>query len=146
MKVDFMPLDAAALGFTNPWYRPGLARTIKKTLPSGRTIRLFSAPDPIAIKMLAHADLERNGHDLRLNQDFEDVVVLLGSSEFYQGLAAEMSHDVGLFLSEVFSRVMRDPQFDGAVSAALEARQRAQERGHRTKKWIMDLAEGRPQA
>jgi hypothetical protein len=146
VKVDFMPLDAEALGFTNFWYRPGMARTIQRTLPSGRTIRLFSAADLVAIKMTAHADLDRNGSDLRLNQDFEDVVVLLGSSEFCRGLVAEMPDDVGLFLSEAFSKVMRDPLFDEALSAALEASQRSSERVRQAKKCIADLALGRPKA
>jgi hypothetical protein len=141
VKVDFMPMDGAVLGFTNPWYRQGLSRTVNKTLPSGHMVRVFSPADFIAIKMAAHED--RGGPDLRLSQDFEDVVVLLGSPEVRDGFTVEMADDIRVFLSSAFSKVVGDPRFDEAVSANLEARRRSPERVQRTKNLIMALVGGR---
>jgi hypothetical protein len=138
VKVDFMPMDGAALGFTNHRYRPGLSRTVNKTLPSGRMVRVFSPADFIAIKMEAHAD--RGGDDLRLSQDFEDVVVLLGSPGVHDVFMVELPEDVRRFLSSAFSTVIRDPRFDEAISATLEARRRSPEKVQRTKALIMALA------
>lgn len=72
--VDVMPVDEAALGFTNPWYEAALQHTISHRLPSGSTIRLLDLPWYVATKVAAIAG--RGGPDLRFSHDFEDVIYL----------------------------------------------------------------------
>lgn len=72
--VDVMPANEDVLGFTNPWYGPGLENTVPYRLPSGTVIRIFALPWFVATKMVAAKG--RGGNDLRWSHDFEDVVYL----------------------------------------------------------------------
>jgi hypothetical protein len=40
--LDIMPTEPSVLGFSNSWYKPGIATTISYTLPSGERIWIFS--------------------------------------------------------------------------------------------------------
>jgi hypothetical protein len=76
ITVDIMPLEGDVLGFTNPWYGPGLDNVQQVKLIDGSTVPVFSFPYFLASKLVAmnHRD---GGVDLRWNHDFEDVLHLL---------------------------------------------------------------------
>ncbi|MEG4171543.1 MULTISPECIES: hypothetical protein [unclassified Microcoleus] len=44
ISIDVMPCDESVLGFSNRWYKPGIANSIRYQLPSGRQILIFSTP------------------------------------------------------------------------------------------------------
>lgn len=43
VTVDVMPTDPQIIGFSNKWYKDGIAHAIEFTLPSGKQIRILSA-------------------------------------------------------------------------------------------------------
>lgn len=53
ISIDIMPCDESVLGFSNPWYKPGIASSISYQLPSGREILIFSTPYLLASKIEA---------------------------------------------------------------------------------------------
>jgi len=75
IKVDVMPSDSNIIGFTNKWYDEGIENKIKKTLPNGTDIYIFSPEYYLAAKFEAHKN--RGGKDLRQSHDFEDIVYIL---------------------------------------------------------------------
>ena len=42
--LDVMPTEEKILGFGNPWYQPALENAMLVNLPSGREIKLVTAP------------------------------------------------------------------------------------------------------
>ena len=46
VQVDLMPTDERVLGFANRWYPSAIASASLVSLPSGKQIRLISAPAP----------------------------------------------------------------------------------------------------
>jgi hypothetical protein len=51
--LDVMPTSPEILGFGNPWYQPAFTVAGQMTLPSGRKIRMVSAPYFLATKLAA---------------------------------------------------------------------------------------------
>lgn len=73
--VDFMPTDAAILGFTNPWYKAGIQNAATTKLSSGTSIRFLPIEYFVATKCTAF--LDRGAADLYASKDLEDIVFLL---------------------------------------------------------------------
>jgi hypothetical protein len=44
ISIDVMLCDESVLGFSNRWYRPDIANSIRYQLPSDRQILIFSTP------------------------------------------------------------------------------------------------------
>lgn len=75
LLVDFMPDDAAILGFENRWQRPALDQATTLLLPSGRQIQAISPPYLIATKLEAWNGRGEGDH-LR-SHDLEDLISLI---------------------------------------------------------------------
>jgi hypothetical protein len=118
IKVDFMPVDPKARGFSNRWYRHGFKRAVSRILPSGREIKVLALQDFLATKMEAHAD--RGGGDPRLSQDLEDVFLLLDSQLSLEELSGGLSPEIEAYLEAAFHAFLKNPLAEEAVSAALE--------------------------
>ena len=73
--VDIMPIEESILGFSNSWYSEGFAHAIQFTLPDGTNIRILTAIYFLATKLAALKN--RGMGDLRLSQDWEDIVYVL---------------------------------------------------------------------
>jgi hypothetical protein len=74
--VDVMPTDEKILGFSNRWYKVGIAKSVKERLPNGIEINIFTAPYYLASKLEA---LKGRGIDYRYSKDFEDIIFLFRS-------------------------------------------------------------------
>ena len=71
-KLDLMPTDPTILGFSNYWYAEALRSATRLTLPSGRVIRIISAPVFIATKLVA---FQHRGQGLyQSSHDIEDII------------------------------------------------------------------------
>lgn len=70
-----MPLDAAILGFTNPWYGEALRSAVRHVLAPGLSIRVPSAPAYVATKWAAFDD--RGGRVYYGDADVEDIVTVV---------------------------------------------------------------------
>ncbi|MBX2842894.1 MAG: hypothetical protein KTR26_14080, partial [Flammeovirgaceae bacterium] len=62
IKVDVMPTDEKILGFSNKWYKEGIASKVERKLPNGLTIYIFPVAYFLASKFEAHKN--RGGKDL----------------------------------------------------------------------------------
>lgn len=74
LLIDVMPTDRKVLGFTNTWYEQAAQEASVYALPSGRRIRLITAPHFLATKLEAFAS--RGGGDY-LHHDMEDIVTVI---------------------------------------------------------------------
>lgn len=75
MVLDVMPTSPEILGFGNPWYRPAFASAVQTALPSGRMIRMVSAPYFLVTKLAAFDG--RGQGDYAASHDLEDIVAVL---------------------------------------------------------------------
>ena len=80
VAVDVMPALEDILGFSNPWYPLALDTATRVALPSGREIRLITAPVFLATKLEAF-DGRGNG-DYLSSHDLGDLIAVVdGRSE-----------------------------------------------------------------
>jgi len=85
--VDIMPAQEDILGFSNRWYRAGLAHRLPYPLPDGTQIHILPAPYFLATKLEAY--FSRGQEDWMLSRDLEDIVAILnGRLELPAELAA----------------------------------------------------------
>lgn len=73
--LDVMPTHPEILDFGNEWYQPAFEAAQWKELPSGRKIRMVSAPYFLATKLAAFAG--RGKGDYMMSHDMEDIVAVL---------------------------------------------------------------------
>jgi predicted nucleotidyltransferase len=117
-RVDFMSQEATVLGFSNRWYAEGCSSAIKASLPNGRSVKIFSLPYFLATKIEAY--LDRGGPDLRLSQDLEDVISVLGSRNDLETLAVSIPGNLRGYFGKHAKALLENPGFDEALSSALE--------------------------
>lgn len=107
--VDLMPTDESVLGFSNRWYPHAAESAMRITLPSGRIIRLISAPAFIASKFEAFQT--RGQSDFALSHDFEDIInVIEGRATIVPEIAASIPA-LQHYLAAQFSEVIRREDF-----------------------------------
>jgi len=73
--LDVIPTDEQILGFGNRWYTPAIDHAVNIQLPSGRSIRMVSAPYFLITKLEAFDG--RGGGDYLTSHDIEDIISLL---------------------------------------------------------------------
>ncbi|TXK24922.1 nucleotidyl transferase AbiEii/AbiGii toxin family protein [Pontibacter qinzhouensis] len=71
ITIDVMPDDPHILGFTNPWYQPGLNHSTTVALTDRLRIRILPVAYFLATKFSAY---HSRGGDSRSSHDFEDIV------------------------------------------------------------------------
>jgi predicted nucleotidyltransferase len=115
--LDVMPTDATVLGFGNDFYQPALDAAVEFVLPSGKSIRMVTAPYFLATKLVAF-DGRGNG-DYVMSHDMEDIVsVLDGRPEIVDEVQA-CDGSLRKFLAERFSALVNDNAFMEAVPGHL---------------------------
>lgn len=100
ISIDVMPCDSSVLGFSNRWYRPGIANSIRYQLPSGRQILIFSTPYLLASKI--EAFIGRGGGNFYFSSDIEDIVALLDGCFSLFEEVQQADEEVKAFLSGWF--------------------------------------------
>lgn len=73
--LDIMPADTSILGFSNPWYKSGLKKSIIYHLPSGQEINIFPVTYLLASKIEAFNG--RGNRNFIYSHDLEDIILLL---------------------------------------------------------------------
>ncbi len=118
IKLDLMPSDTSALGFTNEWYDGGIRNAIQQTIEDGPTIRILSTPYFFATKLAALRN--RGMADLRTSKDLEDVVFVLNHrATAYEEIQAA-GESVRSYLRESFQMLLSQGSIDEAVAAVLD--------------------------
>lgn len=115
--LDVMPTDDAVLGFGNRWYVPAMEHATLMQLPSGRAIRMVSAPYFLLTKLEAF-DGRGNG-DYQASHDLEDVIAVLDGRP---GVVTEVEQADGApaeALRERFRALLRNPRFMDAIAGHL---------------------------
>lgn len=114
--VDFMPDDAAILGFTNRWYADALREAQDHELPSGTVIRVVSPAHFLGTKLEAYRG--RGNTDPLASRDVEDILDVVNGRETLvaevAGAPGELRADIGVGIADL----MRHRDFDYAVQAA----------------------------
>lgn len=100
ISIDVMPCDESVLGFSNRWYKPGIANSIRYQLPSGRQILIFSTPYLLASKI--EAFIGRGGGNFYFSSDIEDIVALLDGCFSLFEEVQQADEEVKAFLSGWF--------------------------------------------
>ncbi|MDT8391691.1 MAG: nucleotidyl transferase AbiEii/AbiGii toxin family protein [Lentisphaeria bacterium] len=113
--VDVMPDDRAILGFSNAWYKEGIAHAQEVTLPSGLLIRCLTLPYFVATKI--EAFLSRGG-DFRMSHDIEDIVIVLDGQRDLAALGHGPESVVG-YLRGKFVGFLADSNFIESLYAHL---------------------------
>jgi predicted nucleotidyltransferase len=106
VTLDVMPTDARILGFGNKWYHPAMQNAEVVELPSGKQIRMVSAPFFLITKLEAFEG--RGGGDYQLSHDVEDIIsVIDGRPELLdeikrseQDLSNELASRIKILLGE----------------------------------------------
>lgn len=108
LLIDVMPTDEKVLGFTNAWYEQAAREAAVYELPSGRKIRLITAPLFLATKLEAFAD--RGGGDY-LHHDMEDIVTVIDGRDSIVDEVLSCDAGVRDFLLDEFDVLLADPHF-----------------------------------
>ncbi len=108
LLIDVMPTQAHVLGFANTWYEQAALDATVHTLPSGRRIRLISAPLFLATKLEAFAN--RGGGDF-LHHDMEDIVTVVDGRDSIADEVLSSAPQVREFLRDEFDALLADTQF-----------------------------------
>lgn len=115
--LDVMPTEPEILGFGNEWYRPAVTHAEVIELPSGRQIRMVSAPYFLITKLEAFDG--RGQGDYLMSHDIEDIVAVLdGRPEIVEEVRTGEPKLVQA-LAERFTVLNEDARFIEAVSGHL---------------------------
>jgi hypothetical protein len=87
MKIDVMPTSPDILGFSNRWFPLAFASSVRVPLPSGREVRIPTAPCFLGTKLEAFHS--RGNRDFLSSKDIEDfLAVVHGRDALVQEVAA----------------------------------------------------------
>jgi len=124
--LDVMPTDKSILGFGNQWYQPAFENALKVNLPSGKSIKLVTAPYFLITKLAAFEG--RGEGDYLMSHDIEDVIALLDGRP---GILKDvLNADIVLkkAIKERFSRLRKDKRFLEAIPGHLPGDEASQAR------------------
>lgn len=124
--LDVMPTNPAVFGFGSTWYHAAPAAATLQTLPSGKRIRMITAPYFLACKFAAF-DSRGNG-DFLMSHDMEDIVAVLdGRFEVINeiGLAPD---ELRRHLAERFHALFNNVRFREALPGHMPGDEASQAR------------------
>jgi len=116
LKVDFMPTDSAALGFTNRWYKDAIETALDYQLNNRMTIKLIKPEYFVATKLEAYCGRGRG--DALTSHDIEDIINVFDGRD---SIVAEIQDSpTGLrdYISEQIQSLLDDMNFEYAVQDA----------------------------
>lgn len=112
-----MPDDEKVLGFSNPWYKPGLLTLQQHALPGGPEIQIFTLPYFLATKFSTFHGRGRG--DYRGSHDFEDIIYLTDNATQVVSLIAKADAPVRHFVKAQYQRVWDNPYRSEIISSHL---------------------------
>jgi hypothetical protein len=128
LKLDVLPLSKEVLGYTNIWYESALNHAMSFALPSGKAIRMITAPHFLGTKMEAFR--ARGQMDFMASHDLEDFVAVIDGRSTILKEIADSPSDVREYLAEAARSLLSESRFldvvpgfvldDGRVPLILE--------------------------
>jgi predicted nucleotidyltransferase len=117
LAIDLMPTSEEVLGFSNPWYKLGIATAVELQLPSGKRIRAVAPPVVMATKLAAW--LGRGRGDILASLDVHDIIVLVdGRPELIDELTAQ-PEDLRDYVAAKLASLREVARFEYVVQAAV---------------------------
>ncbi len=107
--LDVLPLSTEVLGFTNHWYALALEHASRFTLPSGRSIRVITAPFFLGTKMEAFRG--RGNMDYQASHDLEDFVAVIEGRDNVIQEIAESPLELREYLADVARKLLAESRF-----------------------------------
>jgi len=117
LRLDVMPVDEDALGFSNLWYPGALETAEPTTLPSGTAIRLITASYFLGTKMEAFRG--RGGRDFFSSHDLEDCIAVVDGRESVTKEVAGAAEELRDYLRNEVEALLRQPSFLDALPGYL---------------------------
>jgi hypothetical protein len=117
LTLDVMPLDATILGFSSRWYPAALREAGNTALPSGRILRVITAPLFLATKIEAFHS--RGDEDYFASRDLEDVVTIVDGRPSLAGEVKDSSGDVRIYVAQAIKTLLGEPRFLDALPGFL---------------------------
>jgi predicted nucleotidyltransferase len=111
--LDVMPTHPEILGFGNEWYQPAFDAAVWRVLPSGRRIRMVSAPYFLATKLAAFDG--RGDGDYVMSHDMEDIVAVLDGRPEIVGEVLNCDHKLRDHIKARLSVLVSDNRFIEAL-------------------------------
>lgn len=124
--LDVMPTDTMILGFGTKWYAPAAEKSDIVQLPSGKSIRLVSAPYFLVTKLEAFDGRGRG--DYLASHDIEDIIAVLDGRPLIVDEVKRAEPDLIRELSERFHELMQNTRFIESISGHLSADETSQAR------------------
>lgn len=115
--LDVMPTDPAILSFGNQWYAPAMMHALEMELPSGKIIRMVSAPYFLITKLEAFEG--RGQRDFQLSHDIEDFVAVLDGRPLIVDEVVASEAMLRAALADHFKKLLENPRFLDAIHGHL---------------------------
>jgi len=126
IKVDVMPTDPTAIGFSNPWYAEAVRSAEPFMLEIGVTINLIAAPLFIATKFTAFK--QRGEGDYLGSPDIEDIVTVVDGRPKIVDEVERTSGDARSFIISTCGHLLGERSFLDALPGHLGTDEAAQGR------------------
>jgi len=139
--LDVMPTKPGILGFGNEWYQPALDAAASINLPSGKHIRMVTAPYFLATKLAAFEG--RGKGDYVTSHDMEDIVAVLDGRPEIVDEAKQADKVLREHLAARFTALLNARNFVEALSGHLPGDAASQARAPLILERITAIAESR---
>ena len=126
VAIDLLPTQEEILGFTNQWYRMGVATAQTLMLPSGVPIRVLRAPEFIATKL--EAFYGRGGGDYLFSHDMGDIISVIDGRESLLREGLDSLSPLREYLAAQFQHLLTDRRFVDALPGHLPPDEASQAR------------------
>lgn len=117
IKLDLMPTDPSILGFTNRWFADAFVHARPCSLPSGKNIRVVTAPHFIATKLEAFRS--RGAGDYMGSKDIEDLAAVLHGREEIMADMLTASAELRVYLCEQATELLGSRAFRQSLEGHL---------------------------
>lgn len=117
IEVNLIPMFTESLGYTNRWYEEAVFHSNTYNLPNGTPIKLFPSAYYLASKIEAYQ--QRGKDDIRLSEDFEDIVYLIGSRVEILEEIGNAFYEVRNFIREAFLALLKNYDLEEGICYAL---------------------------
>lgn len=137
--LDVMPTRPEILGFGNEWYQPALDAAAVVALPSGKSIRMVTAPYFLVTKLAAF-DSRGKGDDV-MSHDMEDIVAVLDGRPEIVDEVKRADEALRKHLITRFAVLLRDANFVAALPGHLPGDAASQARAPLVMERITEMVE-----
>ena len=118
VTVHIMPDDEKVIGFSNPWYRPGLQKVQSYQLTDGPEINILPLPYFLATKFSAFNGRGNGNHVT--SHDFEDIIYLKDNAATVVNQIKDADADVKDYLKNEYRAVWENSNRTEIISCHLQ--------------------------